>query len=69
LAHYVSGSAIVITDPLDGFFFDPSDGANLTAPGPAESKKPKTLSPAQKVRDAEHYAAFAFLAARRALLS
>ena len=69
LAHYVSGSAIVITDPLDGFFFDPSDGANLTAPEPAESRKPRNLSPAQKVRDAEHYAAFAFLAARNALLS
>jgi hypothetical protein len=69
LAHYVSGGIIPITDPLNGFFFDPSDGANLTAAEPKVSAKAKKLPPAQKIRDADHYAAFAMLAARGRLTS
>ena len=64
LVHYVSGSAIQIDDPLKGFFFQPPEGANLNAPDPTLNPKATTLSPFLKVRDAEHYAAFAFLAAR-----
>jgi hypothetical protein len=67
LAHYVSGSAIEITDPLHDFFFKPSDGANLSAAEPTLNPKLTKLSPRQKIRDAEHYAAFAFLAARSRL--
>jgi hypothetical protein len=68
LAHYVSGQAIEITDPIRGDFFEPGEGANLNASEPAVSLRAKKLSPFQKIRDAEHYAAFAFLAARRRLL-
>jgi hypothetical protein len=64
LAHYVSGSAIPIADPLHDFFFSPPTAANLNAPNPTLNPKRKKLSPPQKVRDADHYAAFAFLAAR-----
>jgi len=67
LAHYVSGSDIKIEDPLHGFFFNPSDGANLSAAEPTLNPQLKRLAPVQKIRDAEHYAAFAFLAARRRL--
>jgi peptidoglycan hydrolase-like protein with peptidoglycan-binding domain len=66
LAHYVSNGKGVfpITDPLDGFFFDPSDGPNLTAKEPTISAKAKKMLPVQKIRDADHYAAFATMAAR-----
>jgi peptidoglycan hydrolase-like protein with peptidoglycan-binding domain len=68
LAHYVSGAAIPITDPLHDFFFSPPTGTNLNAPNPTLNPKRKNLSPSQKVRDADHYAAFAFLAARPKLV-
>src|SRR5262245_17656831 len=70
LAHYVSaGMGVVpITDPLNGFFFDPAEGANLTALEPTVSAKAKRLPPVQKIRDADHYAAFAVLAARGRLI-
>jgi hypothetical protein len=70
LAHYVSaGKGVVpITDPVNGFFFDPPEGANITAPEPTVSANAKRLSPAQKIRDADHYAAFAILAARGRLI-
>jgi hypothetical protein len=70
LAHYVSaGKGVIrIDDPVNGFFFDPSDGPNLTAPEPTVSAKAKRLPPAQKIRDADHYAAFALLAARGRLI-
>lgn len=64
LAHYVSGSAIEITDPLNGFFFKPEEDSNMNAPDPVVNPKAKKLDPFLKVRDAEHYSAFAFLAAR-----
>lgn len=67
LSHYVSGSAIQITDPLHGFYFKPEDGANLSATEPTINPKLTKLSASQKVRDAEHYATFAFLAGRRRL--
>jgi hypothetical protein len=70
LAHFVSaGNGVIrIDDPLHGFFFEPSDGANLSAPEPTVSAKAKKLPPAQKIRDAAHYAAFALLAARGRLI-
>ena len=66
LAHYVSAGKGVagITDPVNGFYFDPSDGTNLTAAEPTVSANAKKLAPALKIRDADHYAAFAVLAAR-----
>jgi peptidoglycan hydrolase-like protein with peptidoglycan-binding domain len=66
LAHYVSAGKGVagITDPVRGFYFDPADGPNLTAAEPTVSANAKKLAPAQKIRDADHYAAFAVLAAR-----
>lgn len=66
LAHYVSNGkgVFAIRDPVDGFFFDPSDGANLSAPNPTISAKARRLAPAQKIRDADHYSAFATLAVR-----
>ena len=67
LAHYVSGSAIEIVDPLHGHFFSPENGANANTANPVLNPKLKTLAPSVKIRDAEHYAAFAFLAARRRL--
>jgi hypothetical protein len=67
LAHYVSGSAIEITDPLHDFFFKPPEGANLGAAEPTLNPKLTKLSAPQKIRDAEHYAAFAFIAGRRRL--
>jgi hypothetical protein len=68
LAHYVSGPAILITDPLHGHFFSPANSeTNLNAPNPTLNPKLKTLSPSLKIRDAEHYAAFAFLAGRTRL--
>jgi hypothetical protein len=41
LAHYVSAAKGVfrIGDPLNGFFFDPSDGENLAKPDPTVSAK------------------------------
>jgi peptidoglycan hydrolase-like protein with peptidoglycan-binding domain len=70
LAHYVgAGKGVVqIDDPVNGAFFEPSDGPNLTAPEPKVSANAKRLAPAQKIRDADHYAAFAFLAARGRLI-
>jgi len=68
LAHYVSGSAIQINDPFNALFFEPPEGANLNAAEPTTNPRHNTLAPAQRIRDAEHYAAFAFLAARRRLL-
>src|SRR5262249_30767882 len=67
LAHYESASAIKITDPLHDFYFEPSDGANLSAPEPTINPKTKQLQPPQKIRDAAHYSAFAFLAVQRRL--
>jgi peptidoglycan hydrolase-like protein with peptidoglycan-binding domain len=66
LAHYVSNGKGVfpITDPLDGFYFDPADGPNLFAKEPTVSAKAKRMLPVQKIRDADHYAAFAVLATR-----
>lgn len=65
LAHYVSNGKGVfpIRDPLNGFFYDPPDGANLAAKDPVVSAKAKNLPPFQKIRDADHYASFAQLAA------
>lgn len=70
LAHYVSGGkgVVQIGDPLNGFFFDPSEGPNLIAAEPTVSAKAKRLPPAQKIRDADHYAAFAELAAHGRLI-
>src|ERR1051325_7654703 len=70
LAHYVSAGrgVIPIADPLHGFFFEPADGANLTKPEPKVSARAKRLPPEQKIRDADHYAAFAMLAARGRLI-
>lgn len=67
LAHYVSGAAIQIDDHVQGHFFSPVDVANLNAPNPTLNPQLKTLSPSSKIRDAEHYAAFAFLAGRSKL--
>ena len=66
LVHYVSGGkgVIPIRDPLRGSYFDPNNGANLAAPKPVVSAKAKKLPPPQKIRDADHYAAFAVLAAK-----
>jgi hypothetical protein len=66
LAHYVSnGKGVVpIGDPVRGNFFDPNNGPNLLAAEPTVSANAKNLPPAQKIRDADHYAAFAMLAAR-----
>jgi hypothetical protein len=68
LAHYVSGRPIEIDDPLHDSFFDPAEGENLLSLEPTESAKAKNLPPFQKVRDADHYAAFAILAARGRLI-
>jgi hypothetical protein len=70
LAHYVSAGkgVISIDDPVNGHFFAPMDGPNLMAPEPTVSANAKRLPPAQKIRDADHYAAFALLAARGRLL-
>jgi hypothetical protein len=70
LAHYVSkGKGVVdIGDPVNGSFFEPGDGPNLVAAEPTVSAKAKRLPPAQKIRDADHYAAFAMLAARGRLI-
>lgn len=70
LAHYVSAGKGVggISDPVNGHYFDPADGANLTAPKPTISANAKKLPPAQKIHDADHYAAFAMLAARDRLI-
>jgi hypothetical protein len=70
LAHYVSAGKGVagIGDPINGFYFDPADGPNLTAAEPTVSANAKKLAPAQKIRDADHYAAFAILAARGRLV-
>jgi hypothetical protein len=67
LVHYVSGPAIEIVDPLHGFFFIPPFAGNLNAANPVLNPALKTLSPSAKIRDAEHYAAFAFLAGRSKL--
>ena len=70
LAHFVSAGkgVIPILDPVKGHFFDPADGPNLTAPEPSESAQAKRLPPRQKIGDADHYAAFAMLAARGRLI-
>jgi hypothetical protein len=67
LAHYVSGSAIPIDDHLRGSFFTPENGSNLKAQNPTFNPKLKKLAPVLKIRDAEHYAAFAFFAVRSKL--
>ncbi|MEK7857436.1 MAG: peptidoglycan-binding domain-containing protein [Acidobacteriota bacterium] len=66
LAHYVSGGkgVIEIGDPVRTSYFEPTDGPNLAAPQPAVSANAKNLPPSQRIRDADHYAAFAVLAAR-----
>ena len=69
LAHYVSGSAILIKDHLHGHFFDPTTDANLLAADPTVSPRALKLPPSLKIRDAEHYASFAFLAARHKLVT
>jgi len=70
LAHFVSAGkgVLPIADPVNGHFFEPADGANLTSAEPTVSAKAKRLPPAQKIRDADHYAAFAMLAARGRLI-
>jgi hypothetical protein len=66
LVHYVSGGkgVIPIRDPLGGSYFEPNNGPNLAALKPVVSTKAKKLPPFQKISDADHYAAFAVLAAK-----
>ncbi len=66
LAHYVSNGKGVfdIDDFLDDDFFDPSEASNVNSENPVISTAAKRLAPSKKIRDAEHYAAFAVLAAR-----
>ena len=69
LAHYVSaGKGVIPIGDQVNSFFDPAEGPNLTAPEPKVSAQAKRLPPVQKIRDADHYAAFAMLAARGRLL-
>lgn len=63
LAHYVSGDQIEIVDnKLKGHFFA-ADPPNLKAPPGSVSPQFQHLAPHLKIRNAEHYAAFAVLAA------
>lgn len=67
LAHFVSGPTIEIVDnKLRGHYFA-TDPPNLQAPPGSVSPQFQALAPRLKIRNAEHYAAFALMAAARRL--
>jgi hypothetical protein len=66
-AHFVSGPTFEIVDnPLHGHFLRP-DPPNLQAPPGSVSPQLQALPPHLKIRNAEHYAAFAVMAASHRL--
>jgi hypothetical protein len=68
LAHFVSASEVSIGDShLNGSFFLPRTAANFRARNPTFNPCLKHINQNQKIRTADCYAAFAFLAARTKL--